>query len=165
MLFPLVKKVNTSNPFIAVYQYIAIGVLGVCFYMTGDLSSIGSTPKPVQAVGALSSSTDLGELENKPIETKIKFYKLISGLVDFCKNSERVRGNLQLKDIVVEVLLTYRLENEIYFQPIIDKKVDEAGIKKDASLADIKDKVISVFEELGNSIKTSIENDLAKAKK
>ena len=165
MLFQTVKKIDYSNPLIGGYQFITLAVLGVCLYFYGDYASIGALPTPVKAVGAVAGSTDLGELESKPVETKIKFYKLISGLSDFCKNSERVRGNLQLKDMVVEVLLTYKLENETYFQPIIDKKVEEAGIKKDASLVDVKDKVVSVFEELGNSIKSSIENDLAKVKK
>lgn len=165
MLFPLAKKVNTSNPFIAVYQYIAIGVLGVCFYMTGDLSSIGSTPKPIQAVGAASADINPSiskALAGKSVQEKEVFYKVYKGMADYCANTERVRDNVQIRDMMTEVYLNYNIQGEASkpFTDIVNKAYVESGLKENTALAPNRAKAGEVFNKIADSIKASIEVDL-----
>lgn len=165
MLFPLVKKVNTSNPFIAVYQYIAIGVLGVCFYISGDLASIGNTPKPVQTVGAVSvdKNTSISiALVGKSIQEKEVFYKIYKGMADYCANTERVRDNVQIRDMMTEVYLNYNVQGEASkpFTDIVNQAYIDSGLKENTALAPNRAKAGEVFNKIADSIKASIEVDL-----
>ncbi len=109
-------------------------------------------------VVTMATADDVGKvMDDKPIEERKSFYKLVKGVSEYMKNATRLRDNVQLRDLIEEVIVIYDLQDKSYFQVYIDNAVEEAGIKKDADIASSKDKVIVVFDKLAASIKGSIE--------
>jgi hypothetical protein len=162
MLFPLVKKVEWTNPFKAGYQLICIGVMGVCLYFYGDLTEIGNKPVVV-STSQLDSEIDK-VLSGKTLKEKEKVYKLFSGIVDYSQNSDRIHKNREIEEMVTEVVLTYKLEEFTELEPIIQSKVKEVGLEKDSKLSDSRDKIKKAFGELADSVKKNIEKEVNKTK-
>lgn len=158
MLAPFVNKVHKTNSVIATIQIVGLLLFGgviVQFYGPEFISS----PPPIPRIVATASATDSLELlmDTKPIEERKSFYKLVKGVSEYCKNSTRVRDNVKVRDLIEEVILTYNLQEKVYFQENIDRAVTSAGILKDDNISASKEKVIIAFDELANSIKRSIE--------
>ena len=158
MLFPLVKRVDWYNPFKAIYQCGLILIAGTCFYLYGDTDLIGLKPKNQIFTISSSSNADVDQtLAGKTKQEREKIYKVIVGISEYLKNSERIHSNRILRDVVIEVFLTYKMESYKELDALIVKKSEEAGLLKDDSLIKIKDKVINVFEKLSEEIKYNIE--------
>lgn len=163
MLFDLTKKVDFYNPLKAVYQFVLIGIAGTCFYLFGDVDLIGTNQVKTYNIVSATAITDVSKiLSNKTLQEKEKIYKVIVGISEYLKNSERIHSNRTLRDVTVEVFLTYKMESYKELDTLIVKKSEEAGLLKDDSLIKVKDKAIKVFEDLSEEIKIDIENTKVK---
>ncbi len=140
-----------TNPVIGVIGLLIIAVFALPLYH-GDTSVV--RPRVV----ASANANDAGQfLNSKPIEMRKKLYKITKGVAEFCRNTDRVRDTVVLRDMIEEVILMYDAQNETDFQLFINQAIEDAGIKKDASLLEEKAKTVEVFDKLAESIKGSIE--------
>lgn len=164
MITPFFINANKGNSVMGVAQFIGILIVGgfvTVFY--GPDYLIGQKP----TIRAVSASTPISNIDvsGKSLEVKEKVYKLLRGIALFCQNIDRISENRELESVVVEVIVSYKLENEDWLQPTIMKAAEDSGLKKNAKLADIRENVISSFNGMADSVRKSIETDLAKEKK
>lgn len=142
MLAPLVNAVDKTNSTNATLQLIVLVMFGAFTYFNFGPAYISH--KPVMSVSP--------EVEEQKI-----LYKMVKGVAEYCRNSTRIQKNVQLRDMIVEVGLTYGLESNSKLQPLMDRAISDAGLKDDIGLNENKDKVVKVFDDLALEIKTNIE--------
>jgi len=128
----------------------------------GVVSNLPSTAKfdPTKVVSA--STTPIQEevhslIKNLDLKDKEKFYKLTKGVADYCRNVSRIRKVHTINAMMVEVAGSYALDNRTELDALISKKLLENGLNKDALLADSWSKIVTIFDEISDGVKYSIE--------
>jgi hypothetical protein len=134
MLAPFVNKVNKTNSVIATIQIVGLLIFGGVIVQFYGPEFISSPPPVPHMVATANDSLEL-VMDTKPIEERKAFYKLVKGVSEYCKNSTRVRDNVKVRDLIEEVILTYNLQEKVYFQENIDAAVTTAGILKDDNIS------------------------------
>ncbi len=153
---------GSTKPSFPIFSYLwktaLAGIVGVALWFNPTAVTQPVHPNIVASAGPTVNQDVLKALQGKSLSEQEKVYKVVSGISDFLKNSERVHSNRQLREMIVECLLTYKMENYSYLQPMIEKCVDDAGIRKDDdSILKNKTKAIEVFNNLSESVKYSIQ--------
>jgi hypothetical protein len=98
-----------------------------------------------------------GLIGTLPLEKKEIFYKVMVGMSDYAKNAKRIRREHKTSEIVVEVMMNYKMENNPELDDLLNRKMVENGLNKDTNLADSWEKVSTIFGEMANAVKYSIE--------
>lgn len=142
----------------------AIQMLFLClvglFTFTEQPNVVVSTfNKPVVAQASKLEMDIDAALSSASLKDKENVYKVFSGIVDYSNNSERTYSNRKIEELVIEVILTYKLEMFSSLDTIVQQAVADAGLVKNEKLADAKPKIAKAFGELAAAVKHSIEND------
>lgn len=154
MLAPFLSATDKSNPVNATFQLIVLVLFGTFAYFEFGPTFVGKPP--IVAVSATAPVPD------KELETQKTLYKIVKGVAEYCRNSTKIQKNIQVRDMIAEVGITYGMENSTLVNDTINSVVEKAGIKKDGNLDENKEVLVKTFDELALSIKTSIEKSQSK---
>ena len=99
------------------------------------------------------------ELSGLSKEDKEKFYVIFSGISRYCVNVKRVRDTTTVNTVIKETFFNYKMEDMTQLDGVISKKMKDENLTQDASLLDNWQKLSSIFEELADGVKYSIEKD------
>ena len=112
MLFPLIKRVDWTNPLRGAYQFVMIGVMGVCLYFyDGSLVNIGQKPVPI-SVGSVAKSSDLDSkmaelLKTNTLSDHEDLYKIFKGISEYSKNAINIDTTLDVYKGIESVSLNH----------------------------------------------------------
>lgn len=133
---------------------LVVGVIAVGYVGELDKPKL----KPIIAVSSSASDIEVDSLiKDLSKENKETLYKIMKGVSSYSKNSKRIRKVYVVSDIVAEVYLNYKMENFTQLDSLIQKRMTENGLEKDADFSSSYEKVSKVFSEIADGIKYSIE--------
>lgn len=147
-----------AGPIVTGIQFIVLALFWCFTFFFTDGVKLCSQ-KPI-IVSASKLETDVSTaLAGKSEAEKIKAYKVVKGIAEYCRNSERTLKNKKVRDMIVEVGNTYKLEDFTDFNKVVENKSIEAGLKPDVDLSISKADLAKVYDEIADAVKLTLQKD------
>lgn len=144
-----------AGPIVTGIQFVVLALFGCFTFFYTENFQVSTKPLVVSA-SKLEIDVETA-LSGKSEAEKIKAYKVVKGIAEYCRNSERTLKNKKVRDMIVEVGNTYKIEDFTDFNKVVQAESEAAGLKPDVDLSISKVDIAKVYDNIADAVKITLQ--------